>query len=59
MIGRTPRMMLGFQYDEIIEAIDWNRVLIQAYGQHARVHSNEPNPICGACIRSVLLRTEE
>lgn len=48
-----------FQYEVIINLIDWNRVLIQAYGLHAKNHGTEPNPICGSCIRDVLLRTDE
>lgn len=50
---------LEIQYEDVIEAIDWNRVLIQAYGEHSRAHGTEPNPICGQCIKSVLLRKEE
>lgn len=61
--GRDARKVAGFQYDEIIKAIDWNRVLIQAYGRHEKIHPKRGETsglsVCGDCIKSVLLRTEE
>lgn len=56
--ARTARGLAGFRYEDIINAIDWNRVLIQAMAQHAR-ETDGTAEICGACVRSVLLRTQE
>lgn len=64
IVARSPRILFDrhepeLKYEDVIEAVDWNRVLIEAYGQHARIHEDEPNPICGQCIKTVLLKTEE
>lgn len=55
----NSRGLPEIKYDDIINAIDWRRVLIQAYGEHARVHGTEPHSICGNCIKAVLLRKDE
>lgn len=57
--ARSPRLIAGFRYEEIIESIDWNRVLIQAVGHHLKVHPGSMDALCGSCIQSVLLRREE
>lgn len=57
--ARSPRLIAGYRYEEIIQAIDWNRVLLQAKGEHlANSHTGEDD-VCGTCIRSVLLRRGE
>lgn len=59
--ARTGWEIAGFQYKDIIDGIDWNRVVLQARAEHQRAHGASPpfNDICGSCIRSVLLRTNE
>ena len=59
--ARTPRMLLGLgRYERVIESIDWNRILIQARGEHAKTHPNLTiDNVCGECIRSVLLRMDD
>lgn len=49
------------KFDDIIEAIDWNRVLIQSYGLHAQIHAKhtEHDATCGECIKTILLRKDE
>lgn len=56
--ARTPRAMIGFRYEEVIKAIDWNRVLLQARGLHSKEHADNMDT-CGHCIQSVLLRKDE
>lgn len=65
--ARNPMSLFdlgGFRYEDIIESIDWNRVLIEANGLHLRrgldnpTHSTHSNSTtCGICLRDVLLRT--
>jgi len=58
--ARRPRELAGyFNYDRIIKAIDWNRVLLQAQAEHIRNHSPNDINVCGSCIESVLLRDRE
>lgn len=40
-------------YREVMMALDWNRILIEAMGEHLR-HNGEGD-VCGSCIRLVLL----
>lgn len=51
------------RYEDVINSIDWNRVLIQARAEHRRVHTpftyTDTMTVCGECIQSVLLRKEE
>lgn len=58
--AREPRSM-SVNYDDIIRAIDWNRVLLQAVGLHRKMHIEKKHHgnTCGECIKSVLLRKEE
>lgn len=55
-----------FTYEDVINAIDWNRVLIQARIEHLRHIQNKDehptgieNIVCGECIKTILLKTEE
>lgn len=61
--SRGAREIAPFKYKQIINAIDWNRTLIQAYAEHERVHGNAYSTTClktcGVCIKTVLLRTDE
>lgn len=49
----------GWWMLRFINAIDWNRVLLQSRGEHARIHPRSSDSICPACIKTVLLRTDE
>jgi hypothetical protein len=55
--ARSPRMLVGWRYDHVIRSIDWNRVLIEARGEHLR-HQNGAADVCGECIKTVLLRSD-
>lgn len=57
--SRGAREIAPFKYKQIINAIDWNRVLLQSRGEHARIHPRSSDSICPACIKTVLLRTDE
>lgn len=57
--ARTPRQLAGFNYERLINSVDWNRVLIQAQGRHLSEHNGNGETTCGWCIQSVLLRYEE
>lgn len=65
--ARTARQLSGFNYEKIIMAIDWTRVLIEAEGRHmnpnthpvGHVGSSSIRQVCGLCIRTVLLQREE
>lgn len=57
--ARTPRMIAGFQYEDLICSIDWSRVLLQAQGRHLSEHRGDGENTCGWCIRSVLLRSND
>lgn len=55
-------------YRAVIEALDWNRVLLEAMGKHlakgrgaATGHAwiQPMDEVCGACIREVLLTMED
>lgn len=60
VVSRSPRMQVGhFNYERLIESVDWNRVVIQAMAEHAKNHYDRGYPVCGECIKSVLLRTDE
>lgn len=55
--AKTPRMIAGFRYEDLIHSIDWARVLLQAQGRHLREHAGSGENTCGYCIQSVLLRS--
>lgn len=58
--SREPRATLGLGvYERLIESIDWNRVVLQAEGLHDQLGHRFRDIVCGECIKSVLLRTEE
>lgn len=57
--GRSARALYRWDYDDIINRIDWNRVLIEAAGLHAKNDPTDLNAVCGACIRFILLNTED
>jgi hypothetical protein len=60
--ARDPRGMFGLpdiRYEDVINIIDWNRVLIQAQGLHAKAHQHSDfRAVCGKCIKTILLRNE-
>ena len=53
------------RWDVVVEAVDWNRVLIEAEGlhqrklrqdmTHSRIVSGCPTETCGPCLKDVLL----
>jgi hypothetical protein len=64
VVSRDARDLLGRRvYSDIIKAIDWNRVLLEARGRHLLHHddlSQHPEAeTCGRCIRDVLLLEED
>lgn len=59
-------MSSGIRYEDIVESIDWNRILIEANGLHLRRGLDNPthyvqsgSTTCGVCLRDVLLRTDD
>jgi hypothetical protein len=67
--SRDARDLLGTRvYNDIIKAIDWNRVLLEAQGRHLlhftpeqseAIKADDLHPLCGECIRDVLLLEED
>lgn len=58
MIAARDARALSINYDRIIHSIDWNRVLLQARGQHSKTHADQFDT-CGYCLQEVLLRQDE
>lgn len=46
-------------FDDFINAINWEEIIIQARVEHIRSHAQKPLDICGECIKAVLLRMDE
>ncbi|TDC34240.1 hypothetical protein E1211_18000 [Micromonospora sp. 15K316] len=44
-------------YDEVVRAVDWNRILIEALGRHFQLDHDGEQP-CGECVREALLYDE-
>lgn len=58
--AREPRALLGLgKYEQVIESIDWNRVVLQAEGLHEKLGHRFRDSVCGECIKAVLLREDE
>ena len=61
--------LLTVRYEDVINAIDWNRVLLQAAGIHLSectlqiyIDDERLKPkfsVCPSCVRQVLLRSDE
>jgi hypothetical protein len=58
--ARTARDIAPIDYEDIIRAVDWNRVLVEARGLHfTMMHAGyDGTNTCGTCIQTVLLRKE-
>jgi hypothetical protein len=55
---RDPFYILDYKIDDYVMSLDWNRILLQAQGQHLRVHEGTGENTCGTCLRSIMLRKD-
>jgi hypothetical protein len=45
-------------YCHVIQRIDWNRILVEAYGRCSDAGHGDWRHICGPCLQAALLATE-
>lgn len=57
---RDREAEMDVEFEAIVRNIDWNRVLLTAWGRHAALKHegwSESEAVCGECVREALLTT--